>query len=39
MEVSDRITELNFGKVIADGEPKEISRDPAVVAAYLGNET
>jgi len=39
MEVSDRITVLNFGKVIADGEPKEISRDPAVVAAYLGNET
>jgi branched-chain amino acid transport system ATP-binding protein len=39
MEVSDRITVLNFGKVIADGEPKAVASDPAVIAAYLGTES
>ncbi|MFL5361389.1 MAG: ABC transporter ATP-binding protein [Myxococcales bacterium] len=39
MEVSDRITVLNFGKVIADGEPKAVASDPAVIAAYPGTES
>jgi ABC-type branched-subunit amino acid transport system ATPase component len=39
MEVSDRITVLNFGKVIADGEPKAVASDPAVIAAFLGTES
>jgi len=37
MDVCDAITVLNFGKVIAEGPPAAVARDPAVVAAYLGN--
>jgi branched-chain amino acid transport system ATP-binding protein len=37
--LSDRLVVLNFGKKIAEGRPAQVLREPAVVAAYLGDET
>lgn len=36
MDISDRVSVLDFGKLIGDGTPDEIRKNQAVVEAYLG---
>jgi len=36
MGIADRVIVLNFGEVIAEGSPAEVSTHPEVITAYLG---
>ena len=36
MDISDRVVVLDYGRLLADGTPDEVRRNPLVVDAYLG---
>jgi branched-chain amino acid transport system ATP-binding protein len=38
-ELTDRVVVLDWGEIIAEGPYEEVSNDPKVVAAYLGEDT
>ena len=36
MSICDHVTVLDYGEIIASGDPATVQADPAVQAAYLG---
>lgn len=38
LPLCDRLTVLDYGEKLAEGDPRTVCRDPQVIAAYLGSE-